>query len=163
MIYCLPFPVSTNVYWRFVAGRPMISREGRLFAEKVRLRIQRSWVPPISEPVKMEVLLCPPDHRRRDLDNFAGKALLDAIKKAGVYEDDSLIDELRAIRGTVIKPGFALLRITKLPPRRNPWGVFSWAMTEEATRALNQGGVKLDRGLLDVPDESEVEQTEPAF
>jgi crossover junction endodeoxyribonuclease RusA len=163
VIFCLPFPPSTNHYYRIFGGMAVISPTGRLYAEKVRLRLQRSWVPPITDPVKLEVLLCPPDRKRRDLDNFAGKALLDAIKKAGVYEDDSLIDELRAIRGTVIKPGFALVRITPLPPNRNPWGVFTWAMSEEATRALRQGGVQLERGLLDVPADEEVEETEPAF
>ena len=39
-----------------------------------------------------------PDNRRRDLDNLP-KAILDALQHAGVYEDDSQIDELRIGRG----------------------------------------------------------------
>jgi crossover junction endodeoxyribonuclease RusA len=140
----------------------MISKEGRVYQQRVMLRLKSSWVPTIKEPVKVEVMLCAVDYRRRDIDNSM-KALLDAITKAGIYEDDSLIDELRILRGSVIKPGFALLRITPLPPNRNPWGVFPWAMSDEATRALRQGGVQLERGLLDVPAEVDVEEHEHGF
>ncbi len=43
------------------------------------------------------ILVYPPDRRARDLDNL-GKALLDALTKAGVYGDDSQIDHLTFAR-----------------------------------------------------------------
>lgn len=39
--------------------------------------------------MELSVTLCPPDKRKRDMDNFAGKALLDALTLAGVWADDS--------------------------------------------------------------------------
>jgi crossover junction endodeoxyribonuclease RusA len=40
-------------------------------------------------PVRMYMLLSPPDRRRRDGDNLE-KAIMDALVKAGVIRDDSL-------------------------------------------------------------------------
>ena len=39
------------------------------------------------------------------------KALLDSLTHAGVWEDDSLVDDLRLIRGEVRKPGGCVVEI----------------------------------------------------
>jgi crossover junction endodeoxyribonuclease RusA len=57
----------------------------------------------------VHITACPPDNRRRDLDNLL-KATLDAMQHAGLYDDDSQIDSLKITRGPVEKPG--CLRIT---------------------------------------------------
>ena len=62
----------------------------------------------------MTVTLHPPDHRRRDLDNSM-KGLLDALEHAGVYADDSQIDELKIVRGDVMPGGACVLEITETP------------------------------------------------
>jgi len=91
----LPFPVSTNTYWRHVGRYVKISEKGRLFRQAVSDSIL-CRKPPINTHVSVQVYLYPPDRRRRDIDNYAGKSLLDALVYAGVLEDDSLIVELKA-------------------------------------------------------------------
>lgn len=99
----LPFPVSTNVYWRFIPGRkqPLISKAGRQFASavaKLVLAHPNRGLLPLEGRLGIDILVTMPDFRRRDLDNFAGKSVLDALCKAGVYADDSQIDVLSARR-----------------------------------------------------------------
>jgi crossover junction endodeoxyribonuclease RusA len=54
--------------------------------------------------LKVKVYLYPPDRRKRDIDNNM-KSLLDAMEHAGVYENDSQIDDLHIIRCEVVKGG----------------------------------------------------------
>lgn len=54
-----------------------------------------------------------PDKRMRDLDNLF-KSLLDALVKAGVLVDDSVIDDLRIVRKCVVNGGKVLVSIKEL-------------------------------------------------
>ena len=49
--------------------------------------------PPLDAPVRMTILACPPDKRRRDLDNLS-KCLCDTAVHLGIIEDDHWIHEL---------------------------------------------------------------------
>jgi crossover junction endodeoxyribonuclease RusA len=89
----LPWPPSINHYWRRVGAKTLISREGRRFREEVVAKISQRKVRAISGPVRVHILACRPDKRRRDIDNIL-KSLLDALGHAGVYEDDSQIWKL---------------------------------------------------------------------
>ena len=89
----LPWPPSINHYWRRVGAKTLISREGRRFREEVVGRISQLKVKAISGPVRVQILACRPDRRRRDIDNIL-KSLLDALDHAGAYEDDSQIWKL---------------------------------------------------------------------
>lgn len=60
------------------------------------------------------ILLHPPDKRRRDIDNFGGKALLDALCYGGVYLDDSQIDILYIERGEIHKGGMVEIYVTEI-------------------------------------------------
>ena len=51
-----------------------------------------------------------PDKRKRDVSNIL-KALEDAMTHAGVWADDSLIDDLRIIRRGVESPGRVVVRV----------------------------------------------------
>lgn len=103
----LPLPPSVNHYWRHLtkgplAGRTLISEEGRKYRKSVLTHcfaVNRSeW--PVQDRISVDIELNPPDYRRRDLDNSL-KALLDALQHAGLYKDDSQIDDLRIRRGKV--------------------------------------------------------------
>lgn len=109
----LPMPVSANVYYRKYRGRMVISEKGRRYAAIVRslLLTQYPRVKKVTGRLKCEITLHEPDRRRRDLDNFCGKALLDAMQKAGLYEDDSQIDSIVINRGEVVKGGLVKVRI----------------------------------------------------
>jgi crossover junction endodeoxyribonuclease RusA len=50
--------------------------------------------------LRVEIEAWPPDKRKRDLDNIL-KSLLDALTYAGIWEDDSQIDDLRIYRATI--------------------------------------------------------------
>jgi crossover junction endodeoxyribonuclease RusA len=95
----LPWPPSINHYWRNVAGRTLISSNGRDYRQSVvglvlrqPIRIKR-----FDGRVRVCIYASPPDRRRRDLDNLC-KPMLDALTHAGVWADDSQIDDLRIIR-----------------------------------------------------------------
>jgi len=111
MILSLPWPPSVNVYWRNVAGKVLISREGRAYARVVYgCALEQSMITlsvgrkVFVVPVSVDIIAYPPNRARRDLDNLP-KAILDALTKARVWEDDSLVHDLRIRWGEVRKGG----------------------------------------------------------
>jgi crossover junction endodeoxyribonuclease RusA len=118
----LPFPPSTNTYWRaiplfkagkFIRVKVLISERGRLYRRAV-VRSARQAVP-FGGRLAVDVILHPPTRHRRDVDNFGGKALLDSLKYAGVYHDDSQIDDLRVRRGRIVEGGYVDVRLSRIP------------------------------------------------
>lgn len=99
----LPYPPSINTYWRHVGQRVLISANGRRYrravGDAVLLGIGAGQIAEDPLPGRLAVLVeaAPPDRRARDLDNIL-KALLDALTHAGVWLDDSQIDDLRIVR-----------------------------------------------------------------
>lgn len=117
----LPFPPSTNTYYRNVrVGNKQftkISERGRKYkTECFWLLKQQRACKRLSQPLGVTITLHPPDSRRRDLDNF-NKALLDVMTEAGVYLDDSQIDCLTIVRAETQKPGCVVVRIEPLEER----------------------------------------------
>jgi len=91
----LSYPPSVNTYWRRVGPRTIVSRKGRAYQEQVAALIKHSQLDlHLDCALSISVDIYPPDGRRRDIDNVT-KALLDAMCKAGVYKDDSLIKRLQ--------------------------------------------------------------------
>jgi crossover junction endodeoxyribonuclease RusA len=91
----LPWPPSTNTYWRMFQNRMIISAKGREYRKAVadQVLIQRG-AKHLAGKMKVTIGAYRPDERKRDLDNLL-KSTLDALSHAGVYEDDSLIVDLR--------------------------------------------------------------------
>ena len=109
----LPWAPSVNDYWRHVfrganAGRVYISEKGKAYREAVRgiyLENRRNLRVP-DGILRVEILTYVPDKRRRDLDNQL-KAIFDAITYAGMWADDSLVDDYRIRRAR--KPDGSLI------------------------------------------------------
>lgn len=109
----LPWPPSVNSYWRHpqsgkLAGRHLISREGREYRAKVKETVWKEKQ--VIGRVAVYIDAFPPDNRRRDLDNIL-KSLLDSITHAALIEDDSQIDRLYIVRRNVSPPGHVVVNI----------------------------------------------------
>jgi crossover junction endodeoxyribonuclease RusA len=107
----LPYPPSANRIWRAVDGRVILSAEGRGYRHRVASALidqhaAIGFVPGITRPptfdwwFSIEIDAWMPDRRRRDIDNLA-KPVIDALKAAGVYRDDS-----QAVRLVATRRGF---------------------------------------------------------
>jgi crossover junction endodeoxyribonuclease RusA len=84
----LPWPPSVNHYWKARGSRRFISPMAKAWLQEAILLLRATRVR-FKGPVKVSLFLSPPDRRRRDGDNLE-KAIMDALVKAGVIQDDSL-------------------------------------------------------------------------
>ena len=109
----LPYPPSVNHYWRRVGARTLISRGGRAFREAVCAILAACGVRPLAGPLEVEIVVYPPDRRRRDIDNVQ-KALLDALQHGGAYGDDSQIVRLSIEKGEPVEGGKTIVRIKEV-------------------------------------------------
>ena len=99
-----------------MGSRTVLSREGRRYRASVCAALAVMRVVRMNGRLEVRVTVCPPDNRRRDLDNVQ-KALLDALAKGGAYRDDSQIDRLVVERGPVTPGGKVRVEISQLNPR----------------------------------------------
>lgn len=113
----LPWPPSVNTYWRrmVVGGRSVvsISKQGRAYRKAVVgtvLQRLTTKPDPLTGRIGVRLDLWAPDRRKRDVDNHL-KALLDALTHAGIWQDDSQVDELHVYRQDVRAPGAAVVEI----------------------------------------------------
>jgi Holliday junction resolvase RusA-like endonuclease len=94
----LPYPPSSNVYWRSVRGRVIVSLEARKYRQCVRLRALTQLPKPLRPydgPIVLSLALYRPA-KRGDLSNRI-KIVEDALQGL-LYEDDSQVVELHAAR-----------------------------------------------------------------
>ena len=111
----LPFPPTVNHYWeRNRNGTLRVGKAGLAFRQEVAYRCRQERIKRLHGRLSVEVAAYPPDLRKRDLDNIL-KALLDALKHGGAYEDDGQIDRLLVVRCGIIKRGQVTVRIEQLP------------------------------------------------
>ncbi|SMB89162.1 crossover junction endodeoxyribonuclease RusA [Deinococcus hopiensis KR-140] len=123
LTFTLPYPPSLNSIWRAIIiktakgpqARILLSLQGRAYRRTVKDRVRDMGHPSTPPGARLALTLtaCPPDKRHRDLSNIP-KALEDALTHAKVWADDSLIDELRVIRGEVCPGGRVVVQITPL-------------------------------------------------
>ena len=111
----LPYPPSLNKYYRVWQGKMTIGTEGRQYRETVKEILGPAFqdIPAYTANLRVWIEVMFPDRRKRDLDNL-NKALLDSITKSQVWQDDSLLKDLRLISIGVEKPGYVRLHISEL-------------------------------------------------
>jgi crossover junction endodeoxyribonuclease RusA len=107
----LPYPPSVNTYWRHCRGRTFVSRAGKLYQSAVCALV--GSVEPITRDVAIAVIACPPDARKRDLDNLL-KATLDALTAAKVWVDDNQVKRIELRWGKKIKGGCLEIAIEEM-------------------------------------------------
>ena len=101
----LPYPPSVNSYWKANGHRRYISLEGQAFTQEVSLIVKNSRAKPFgNKRLAINICIHPRSKRKFDLDNTL-KAILDALMKAGMYDDDSQIDFIEIARGEQVDGG----------------------------------------------------------
>lgn len=116
----LPWPPSVNRYWRHptvgkLAGRHLISEEGRTYRADVTAAVyaQLRCQPKLDGRLAVHIDVHAPDKRARDLDNLP-KGIQDSLGHAGVWLDDSQIDDLRVVRRETVRGGLVVVLIRQL-------------------------------------------------
>lgn len=105
----LPYPPSVNTYWRSNGKRRYISPAGVKFTEEVSLIVKMQKPKTFADKqVAISVMIHPRSKRKFDLDNTL-KAILDALMKAGMYDDDSQIEYIEIARGEQVDGGKAVV------------------------------------------------------
>lgn len=85
----LPFPPSVNRMYRSFNGRSIKSKAYREWELAAGWAIKSQKPKAIKGHYELQILLTPPDKRRRDLGNLE-KAISDALQSSGVIENDHL-------------------------------------------------------------------------
>lgn len=117
----LPYPPSTNRYWRNVNGRMVLSRAGREYRKAVdglwwKLLQEGGGCCQTSKDDKLWIYIeaHPPDNRRRDLDNLL-KPILDALQYAELFADDSQIAIISALKLNPVPGGMVRVSLGRCP------------------------------------------------
>lgn len=90
----LPYPPSSNRYWRSFRGRVVVSEEARAYKDAVGLLANVANLQPITGEVILSIHIRRPA-KRRDIDNHL-KVTIDSLQ-GYLYKNDSQIVELHAI------------------------------------------------------------------
>jgi crossover junction endodeoxyribonuclease RusA len=104
MQYTLPWPPSINHYYRQHRGRIYVTHKGKAYRRLVYEHLMAQLVRDTPGRLAVHIVVHQPDRRKRDLDNLL-KCLLDALQHGGAFADDSHIDDLHIVRGSVDRPG----------------------------------------------------------
>lgn len=106
----LPFPVSINAYWssRIIPKKPKpivstyVTAKGVQFQKDVQAAVvgQLGQHKPLEGRLAVTMKFHQPNARSCDISNFV-KTTEDALTKAGVWLDDSQIDDEHLVRGPI--------------------------------------------------------------
>lgn len=100
----LPFPPSVNALYRAVGGRSILSEKYRRWKREAGLELISQRPAKMPGAVSVEVELCPPNNRRRDIDNAGFKAVLDLLVTHQIIQgDDSTF--VRSIKASWVESG----------------------------------------------------------
>ena len=115
----LPYPTVTgNHMWKHAKGKHYLVKEAKDYFADVMMAVQMQGAHlNTDQALRLQVLLYPPDNRRRDMDN-AWKVIGDAMTKAGVWQDDSQIRAKLIEWQSPVKGGRVLINLA--PYVENP-------------------------------------------
>lgn len=107
----LPYAPSVNTYWRRGKFSTYLSPKGREYKKLVADIISETNVPKLGDArLKVTLVIRPRSKRIFDIDNCV-KAVLDSLCEAGVFDDDSQVDDLHVMRGEFFKGGRVVVLI----------------------------------------------------
>lgn len=108
--FTLPFPPSVNHYWRRNGKTIFISKAGKAFRANVFAAVlqQLGKLKPLTGRLAIRLVLYRGDKRSYDVDNYA-KSVLDSLASAGVFVNDSQVDEITILRGELDRPRGSML------------------------------------------------------
>ena len=110
----LPWPPSTNHYYRMHRGKILISADGRAYRQQIaKQAMVDDWPTYGTARLQVQLDVYPPDRRRRDLANIE-KCLIDSLEHNGLFVNDEQIDDLRIIRKEVVPGGKITVHIAEL-------------------------------------------------
>lgn len=89
----LPYPPTANHSYANAGRKRILTESARNFRQVVAWEVVAKRAKPLAGAVSVTIFLHPPDKRIRDIDNPV-KPLLDALTKAGVWTDDSVVKRL---------------------------------------------------------------------
>jgi crossover junction endodeoxyribonuclease RusA len=91
----------------------LISREARAYKQLI-LGLAFIWKrPKILGRISLDIFAYPPDRRARDLDNVL-KVSIDSLQFAGLFENDSQIDQIFVKRCDNVPKGKLLITIKEI-------------------------------------------------
>ena len=112
------YPPSINNYYVKTQRGVFISQKGKKFrAQLIKdAHEQLGGMIPLTERLRLEVVMWVPDNRARDQDNIL-KPIQDAMIHANLMVDDSQIDQTFVYRGVKMPPEGALyIRVSHAAP-----------------------------------------------
>lgn len=90
MAISLPYPPTLNNLFKNAGARGRVKTQAyNCWLQEALLILRAQRAPKHTGSFRATIVLTRPDRRRRDIDNTV-KALMDALKKGGVIEDDHL-------------------------------------------------------------------------
>jgi len=112
-MYQLPYPPSVNhIYARTKRGGVMLNPNAKAYREEVIYTIGKGHTM-LTGRLRVHVDAYMPDKRIRDVSNIL-KSLEDAMTHAGIWQDDSQIDDLRVVRKGIESPGRVVVSVTQI-------------------------------------------------
>lgn len=120
----LPYPISTNRYWRHWRGRPVRSKEAGAYCRIVKEEAKKLDISVCNEAVAVKLTLLPKMKKDGtasavvlDLDNCC-KVGLDSLNGI-VYQDDKLIKSLSVEYGEPVAGGGLVVEVKKWELKQN--------------------------------------------
>jgi len=108
--YQLPWPPTVNhIYARTKRGGVMLNPKAKAYREEVIGLVGKGHTA-FAGGIAVRIEVYMPDRRKRDLDNL-GKAVLDSLTHAGVWNDDSQIGCLLFIKRGIESPGRVIVTV----------------------------------------------------